>query len=591
MRIRRLPEGVVNRIAAGEVIERPASVVKELVENALDAGAGRIEVWLDGGGRSLIAVEDDGAGMSPDELPLALERHATSKLDGEDLVRIRTLGFRGEALPSIGAVSRMRIATRTPEADAACELAVEGGALGPLRGCAGARGTRIEVADLFYRTPARLKFLRSERAEAEAAADIIRRLALAQPAVGFNLRVDGRETLDLPARGGLVEGARETRMRQVMGRGTLEAGFVVEAERGPVRLFGFAGLPTAARTSSRHQYLFVNSRPVQDRLLKAALRAAYSDLLFHDRQPVACLYLELPPELVDVNVHPTKAEVRFAEPAAIRGLVVGALKRALAEQGHRSAMRPPLMGAGAASAGGRTQWAIAGFAPADAAGLADAGDRTAVALDLGPPLARSEELPSAEQVAHPLGAARAQLHANYIVAETAEGMVIVDQHAAHERLVYERLKTELEASGVRRQALLVPEVVELEPAEQAALLGQAEDLEALGLVVERFGEGAVIVREVPAALGAASVAALLRDVAGDLEELGSTVRLREAIDRVLGVMACHHSVRAGRRLGVEEMNALLRDIESGRFTGQCIHGRPTYIELKLDEIERLFARR
>ena len=495
--IRRLPEAVANRIAAGEVVERPASVVKELVENAIDAGATRIEVALEAGGKGLIRVGDDGCGMPPDELPLALERHATSKLADEQLQQITTLGFRGEALPSIASVARLRLVSRTAAMAEAWSLAVAGGAAGELAPAPGGPGTRVEVRDLFFKVPARLNFLRSERAEAEAAEEVVRRLALARPELAFSLSVDGRTVFRAEPAGELFADALLHRLAAVMGREFVANAIEIDALRDGVGLRGFAGLPTFSRRDARAQHLFVNRRPVQDRLLKQALRAAYSDLLFHDRQPLAALFLELPPELVDVNVHPAKAEVRFRDPAAVRGLVIGALKRALAEHGHRSAAAgPAALGAfrpGTAARPPGLAEPAAGWAP----GLLQA------ALAVGAPAARALPEEPAEAMAHPLGAARAQLHQSWILAETAASLILVDQHAAHERIVYERLKAELRAGGVRRQALLLPEVVELDAADAARLLARLPQLAELGLVVEPFGPGAVLVRELPALLGQA----------------------------------------------------------------------------------------
>ncbi len=582
--IRRLPEAVANRIAAGEVVERPASVVKELVENAIDAGATRIEVALEAGGKGLIQVSDDGCGMAPHELPLALERHATSKLIDEQLTRITTLGFRGEALPSIASVSRLRLTSRTGGMSEAWSLGVDGGEAGAAGPAPGGQGTRIEVRDLFFKVPARLGFLRSERTESEAAEEVVRRLALARPELAFSLSVDGRVVFRAEAAGELFADALLHRLAAVMGREFVANAIELDAERDGIALRGFAGLPTFSRRDARQQHLFVNRRPVQDRLLKQALRAAYSDLLFHDRQPLAALFLELPPELVDVNVHPAKAEVRFRDAAAVRGLVVGGLKRALAEHGHRSAA------AGAA--------ALGAFRPGSAvrpAGLAEQGIgwepvSDQAALEVGAPAART--LPeTAFELEHPLGAARAQLHKSWILAETATSLILVDQHAAHERIVYERLKAELRAGGVRRQALLLPEVVELDPSEAARVLANAAPLAELGLVVEPFGPGAVLVRELPALLGQAPAGELVRDLAADLAEAPEAAGLEAALESVLAGIACHGSVRAGRRLGVDEMNALLRQMESTPFSGQCNHGRPTYIELAREDVERLFGRR
>lgn len=595
--IRKLPEGTVNRIAAGEVIERPASVVKELVENAVDAGAGRIDVTVDGGGLELIQVVDDGAGMMAEELPLAVERHATSKLVDDQLVRITSLGFRGEALPSIGAVSRLRLVSRPAGAPCAAELLVSGDVTDGPRPAAAGRGTRVEVRDLFYKTPARLKFLKTPRTEVEAVADVVRRLALARPDLGFSLVADGREVLRLEPLDGLFAEAGLERAAAVIGRDFRADALLIEAERDGARLVGFAGLPTLSRNHARHQYLAVNRRPVQDRLLKGALKAAYSDLLFHDRQPVAVLLIEVPTDAVDVNVHPSKAEVRFREPGRVRGLVVGGLRRALAEHGHRASASVGTAALGAFRPGGaipvpssRPPQPRPGLAEAGAAWQAPAGGLLAAL----PPMARADTDPAEvapDDGAYVLGVARAQLHDSYIVAQTRDGLVVVDQHAAHERIVYERLKAEIRDGGVRRQALLLPEIVELDPAERRIVLERAGDLLELGLAVEGFGGAAVIVRETPAMLGVAAVGPLVRDLASDLLELGDAQSLREALERIAATMACHGSVRAGRRLGLAEMDGLLRAMERTPFTGQCNHGRPTYIQLGIEDIERLFGRR
>ncbi|MFO1048554.1 MAG: DNA mismatch repair endonuclease MutL [Geminicoccaceae bacterium] len=583
--IRRLPEAVANRIAAGEVVERPASVVKELVENAIDAGAARIEVALEAGGRGLIRVTDDGCGIAAAELPLAVERHCTSKLADEQLREIATLGFRGEALPSIGAVARLRLTSRTAAMGEAWSLAVEGGVVGAPAPAAGARGTRVEVRDLFFKVPARLKFLRADRTEAEAAAEAVRRLALARPELAFALAVDGQASLRCHPAEGLFAQALLERLAGLLGRDFPANAIELEAERDGIRLTGFAGLPTFSRRDARGQQLFVNRRPVQDRLLRQAVRAAYADLLFHDRQPVVALYLELPPELVDVNVHPAKAEVRFRDPALVRGLVVGALKRALAEHGHR-----------AATAGHAT---LAAFRPGGVArppGLAEDAapwrpELLQAALAVGAPAGPAAAEPAAPSESYPLGAARAQLHRSWILAETADSLILVDQHAAHERIVYERLKAELRAGGVRGQALLIPEVVELAPADRDRLLAALPQLTALGLVLEAFGPDTVLVRELPALLGRTAAGELLRDLAAELAEAPEPEGLEAALEAVLAGVACHGSVRAGRRLSAEEMNALLRQMEATPRSGQCNHGRPTYIELRREDVERLFGRR
>ncbi len=587
-RIRRLPDPLVNRIAAGEVVERPASVVKELVENALDAGAREVRIAWEEGGRATIRVEDDGCGMAPEELPLALERHATSKLTDDQLVAIRTLGFRGEALPSIAAVARLSLTSRQKGADSAWRIHAEGGVAEDPEPAAGPFGTRVEVRDLFFNMPARRKFLKTPRSEGNAALEVVRRLALAVPEVRFRVWQDGRTLLDLEdaATDPLV------RISALVGRDFAAHALRIEAEREGILLTGYAGLPTCSRNHARHQYLFVNGRPVQDRLLRACLRAAYSDLLFHDRQPVAVLFLRLPPERVDVNVHPQKSEVRFREPERVRGLVIGALRRALAEHGHRSAVsvrgwvpgNRPGASAGTAPPGSEEPSRLVLEAYAPQPGLAEAPH------GFGPP----EEEPPAGISGEPgpLGIARALLAGTYILAENADGLVIVDQHAAHERIVYEGLKKELREGGIRRQLLLIPEVVELAPEDCQRILDHADPLSELGLVVESFGERAVIVREVPGLLaGRLDIGELVRDLSHEFETYGEALSLRERMERVLAQIACHGSIRAGRRLGLEEMNALLRQIERTPYSGQCNHGRPTYIRISRSDLERMFERR
>ena len=614
MPIRRLPSRTVDRIAAGEVVERPANAVKELVENALDAGAAHIEVQVEGGGLRRILVADDGCGLDADELALAVERHATSKLperaDGEaDLLAIATLGFRGEALPSIGSVSRLRLASRPRAGGEAHGLEVEAGTVGAVGPAAfagpsgGPHGLRIEVRDLFHATPARLKFMKSERAEALAIADELKRHAMARPTVGFTLEIDGRRVFRF-APEAPDEPGRLARLASVLGRDFEANALAVDQARDAVRLSGFVGLPTFHRGDARHQHLFVNGRPVKDRLLAGALRGAYADVLARDRHPVAALFLHLAPELVDVNVHPAKAEVRFRDPAGVRGLIVGGLRHVLAAQGWRASSTLAeatleTLRAGGAGSGGHPGWTP----PPSARGWSAAGAwREAAALPgLAEPSARVEPWAASVPVdaapgelaeARPLGAARAQLHECYVVAQTRDGVVIVDQHAAHERLVYERLKAEAAAGGAQRQALLLPEVVELDPADAERVAAAAPALEALGLVLEAFGPGAVLVRETPALLGArADTGGLVRDLADDLAETGSPLALEERLAQVLATAACRGSVRSGRRLTGEEMNALLRQMEATPRSGQCNHGRPTWVELKLDDIERLFGRR
>ncbi len=594
--IRQLDAAAANRIAAGEVVERPASAVKELVENALDAGARRIDVAYADGGKRLIRVADDGVGIPVAELPLALARHATSKLDGEDLVNITSFGFRGEALPSLGAVARLTVTSRAAGADEAAQLTVRGGVDSPVRPAARAAGTLVEVEGLFSATPARLKFLRSDRAEATAIAETLRRLAMAAPAVGFTLRdvsdADApREVLRLdPEPGDLFDGLRG-RLRAVLGPEFIENALPIDAERDGLRLTGFAALPTYSRGAAVSQHLFVNGRPVRDRLLLGALRGAYSDLLPRDRHPAAVLDLSLPAAEVDVNVHPAKAEVRFRDPGQVRGLIVGALKAALAGAGHRGstttglgmlgAFRAPTPGAAPLAAARAWQAPPPGFAEPSGAPIGMSA-RVEGASDARPDVeAAPNDLP--------LGVARAQVHDAYLIAQTADGIVIVDQHAAHERLVYERLKAERAGGRVPSQMLLIPEIVALDAGACARLADAADDLAALGLVVEPFGGDALCLRETPAALGAVDGRALLRDVADALDE--DRPGLAERLDAVLSSMACHGSVRAGRRMSGPEMDALLREMEATPLSGQCNHGRPTYIEMRLADIERLFGRR
>lgn len=594
-RIRRLPDHLVDRIAAGEVVERPASVVKELVENAIDAGARRIDIALEEGGRRLVLVEDDGCGMEADELPLALERHATSKLDDERLIRITTLGFRGEALPSIAAVSRLTLTSRTAGAACAYRLRAEAGRLWPVEPAPGPQGTQVAVRDLFFALPARLAFLKSERRETAAAREVVQRLALARPEIAFRLRADGRTLLDLrPAAEGRGLPSLE-RVAELVGADFAEAAIFLDAERDGLRLSGFAALPSCTRNHARDQYLFVNGRPVQDRLLRACLRAAYSDLVFGDRQPLAVLFLTLPPECVDVNVHPQKSEVRFLEPERVRGLVVGALRRALAEHGHKSSVRVRLGVAAAPAQTARPQ-APSTYAmpfavgPTPGPGLAEAAQSfRAAGL---PPSAPEREDTDLAGTQGALGRALGCLNDTWIIAAGEDGLIIVDQHAAHERIVYERLKAQLRAGGVARQLLLMPQVVELTEDERAVLLHEAETLCRLGLVLEAFGPQAVIVREVPALLGeVADLRRLLCDLAHELQELGEALSLRERLERVLATVACHGSVRAGRRLSLAEMDALLRAIEQTPYSAQCNHGRPTWVRLGRVELEKLFGRR
>ncbi|AMN40002.1 DNA mismatch repair endonuclease MutL [Rhodoplanes sp. Z2-YC6860] len=608
MPVRQLPETLVNRIAAGEVVERPASVVKELVENALDAGATRVEIATDGGGRRLIRITDDGAGMTRADLELSVERHATSKLNDDDLLEIDTLGFRGEALPSIGSVARLGITTRHVSEPNAWSIAVDAGEKSAVKPAALSGGTRVEVRDLFYATPARLKFLKSDRSEAEAVREVVRRLAMSRPDVAFTLVADDRAPVTWPA---ALPGApgRLARLADVLGAEFRANAVEVHGERNDVIVEGFAGLPTHSRANSLGQYLFVNGRPVRDKLLIGVIRGAYADYLSRDRHPVVALFVTLPPREVDVNVHPAKTEVRFRDATLVRSLLIHALKEALAREGQRAAttggsatiasFRPaalprrgafdwrrslarPLPPRGAVAA-----WSESAPEP----GLAEAAQAV---FDVGPAAATARvevAEPVADLLDRPLGAARAQVHDTYIVSQTRGGLVIVDQHAAHERLVYERMKAALDQKGIARQILLIPEIVDLDPADAERLAGRASELQRFGLVIEAFGPGAIAVRETPSMLGEIDAAALTRDLAEHMAEWDEALPLERRLMHVAATMACHGSVRAGRRLKAEEMNALLREMEATPNSGQCNHGRPTYVELKLTDIERLFGRR
>jgi DNA mismatch repair protein MutL len=600
MTVRRLDPVLVDRIAAGEVIERPAAAVKELVENAIDAGARAIAVTIAAGGRELIRVVDDGAGMTPEDLALAVERHATSKLPDGDLFAINSLGFRGEALPSIGSVARLSIATRRQDAAQGIGLVVEAGEKGVVRPVAAAFGTRIEVSDLFAFTPARLKFLKSDRAEAQAVSEMLRRLAIAHPAIRFSLEGEHVTSFDWPAES-FGEDGQLRRLARALGRDFPENALRLEAQREGFRISGFAGLPTFHRGTSAGVHLAVNGRPVRDKLLLSAVRGAYADVVPSDRHPVLFLDVACEPRLVDVNVHPAKSEVRFRDPALVRGLVVSGLKGALAEAGHRAtttggartldAFRAVFAGGASGSIPRPNFPATPGWSQAGAGlNAAPQSGFEGFAAPSADARAHAAE-PAPDALDRPLGAARAQVHETYIVAQTREGMVIVDQHAAHERLVYERLKAERAKSGIARQPLLLPEVVELDPVDADRLIAATEELDTLGLRLEAFGPGAVLVREAPSQLAGGNLQRLVRDVADALAEHGTAGSLERRLDHVLATMACHNSVRAGRRLRPEEMDALLREMEVTPNSGQCNHGRPTYVELKLSDIEKLFGRR
>jgi DNA mismatch repair protein MutL len=601
MAIRELPPNLVNRIAAGEVVERPASVVKELIENAIDAGASRIDILATAGGLGVIRVTDDGVGMDASDLALSVERHATSKLADDDLSHILTLGFRGEALPSIGAVARLAIQSRARGAAQAYEVAVDGGRKSALKPAALGEGTRVEVRDLFYATPARLKFMKSERAESGAIADMVKRLALAKPEIAFSLANGERTTLRLdPCPPGLIDHGL-ARLGRILGEDFVTDALPVSASRGEVALEGFAGLPTLHRPNAAQLYLVVNGRPVRDKLLAGTVRAAYGDLLPQGRYPMLALFLTLPPQDVDVNVHPAKTELRFRDPNGVRSLLIGAVRDALGKAGHRATAS---LSQAALDRMARPEPSVTppqGFSqrqgyygsPSRSFGFAERAQ--APLSPLAEPSGDMRAVTDNQQeAAYPLGAARAQVQDTFIIAETSDALVIVDQHAAHERLVYERLKRAFANGGIARQMLLIPEVVKLDAETAASLCSASGELERLGLVIEPFGASAVVVREVPSLLGTFPVKDLLKDLADELAERESeegSRLLAERLDHVLSTMACHGSVRAGRRLTPEEMNALLRDMEKTPFTGQCNHGRPTYIELKLADIEKLFSRR
>ncbi|WP_299704721.1 DNA mismatch repair endonuclease MutL [uncultured Tateyamaria sp.] len=592
--IRQLDDAAINRIAAGEVVERPASAVKELVENAIDAGAKRISVDIADGGKTLIRVTDDGCGIAAEDLPLALSRHATSKIDGSDLLNIHTFGFRGEALPSLGAVGRLTITSRVPGADAA-EISVAGGTASAVKPAALNAGTVITLRDLFFATPARLKFLRTDRAEAQAITDVIKRLAMAEPYVRFELRDvsnDPRSVFKVEAQTGDVMDALKGRLRDTLGQDFTDNAIPIDTERDGLHLTGYAALPTYSRGAAVTQFLYVNGRPVKDKLLTGALRAAYFDFLSRDRHPAAALFIDCDPQLVDVNVHPAKSEVRFRDPGTARGLIVSGLRHALANAGHRAsttvagatlgAMRPEpteprVYQMDRPSLGPR--------APIETGFAEMAQDYSARVVEPAP-----MPEPEADPSDLPLGVARGQVHENYIVAQTATGMVIVDQHAAHERLVYEKLKTQMAENGVAAQALLIPEIVSLSTGDCARLLEIADDLARFGLGIEAFGGDAVAVRETPAILGEVDAKAMIHDILDELADLGSSQSVQAKVEAILSRVACHGSIRSGRRMRAEEMNALLREMEATPHSGQCNHGRPTYVELKLADIERLFGR-
>lgn len=598
--IQQLGPAAVNRIAAGEVIERPAAAVKELVENAIDAGARSIDIAITHGGISLIEVSDDGAGIPERELPLALERHATSKIDGDDLLNINTFGFRGEALPSLGAVARLKIETRFLGDDSGSVIKVEAGRISAVSPASRAHGTLVTVADLFYATPARLKFLKSERAEAMAITDMVKRLAMACPEIAFSLTDRTEKTrrlLELPRETGDAEMATAARLGRILGRDFTQNAIWVDTERDGLTLKGMAGLPTYSKGNAVAQYLFVNGRPVKDRMLTGALRAAYRDVMSQNRHPVAALFIDCAPELVDVNVHPAKSEVRFRDAGLARGLIVSGLKHALAEAGHRStttisqatlgAMQPqphaPIYQMERRPASTSQLHPMPGFAET----ARPSARVEAPAMEEGSP--EPDDLAPCSSM--PLGAARAQVHENYIIAQTEDGITIIDQHAAHERLVYEQLKAQFAKGQVPSQALLIPEIVELDAHQIHSILDVSGALANIGLEIEAFGGNAICVRATPAILGEINVHALVRDILDALEAEGISDVLEQHINAILSRMSCHGSIRSGRRMTAPEMNALLRQMEAEPMSGQCNHGRPTYVSLKLADIEKLFGRR
>ena len=619
--IRLLPDTIINQIAAGEVVERPASAVKELVENAIDAGASRIDIRLREGGLAGLSVDDDGFGMMPADLEMAIRRHATSKLPEDDIARINHFGFRGEALPSIASVSRLVITSRAEASDEAWRIEVRHGEVIPLSPSSRQRGTRVEISELFQSVPARLKFLKTRRTEAAQSIDMVKRLAMAHPAVGFSLHDDDRAVLELAPRLTAMDHdpaeASRLRMRDIMGGRFADEAVRIESHRDGASLNGFAGLPTQNKATTEGMHLFVNNRPVRDRQWLAAVRAAYGDTLPRGRHPAVVLFIDLPPDDVDVNVHPAKSEVRFRDAAMIRGLVIGALQQALAiasqqttadggaamldrlrqSSGYNPGWRGSSQGRGwssspSSSSSSSPDWQAPGFGDSlnapPAARLTETGAMPSGHDQAGEIPPADDTLPSED---YPLGAARAQLHKTYIVAETGDGMVIIDQHAAHERLVLERMKSAMEQDGIERQILLLPEVVEPGQGEAALLLDHTEMLSRLGLVIEAFGDGAVLVREVPSLLGQGDVASMLTDIAEELQHLGASTLLEDRINHILATMSCYGSVRAGRGLNGQEMNALLREMEQTPRSGQCNHGRPTWISLSLAEIEKLFSRR
>ena len=596
--IRQLSDAAANRIAAGEVVERPSSAIKELVENSIDAGASRIDISYSDGGKTLIRVKDNGHGIAENQLMLALSRHATSKIDGTDLLNIHTFGFRGEALPSMGAVGRLTITSRIENVSMGATITVDGGVIHQVRPAPSSIGTIVELRNLFHATPARLKFLRTDRAESGAISDVIKRLAMSEPFIGFTLRDitsggKGRIIFRADPEAGDLFDAMYGRLSKILGIDFAKNSFRVDAERDGMTLTVYASLPTYSRGSSVSQYIFVNGRPVKDKSLLSALRAAYSDFLHNGRYPLAALFVECDFERVDVNVHPAKAEVRFREPGIVRGLVISALRHALAEEGHRASST-----VADATLGAFKKSEISNISTnlrmnqswsremqnnnLDQVGFSELQNNFS---------ARQASIETNnDQISNRLGAARAQVHENYIISQTADGIVIVDQHAAHERLVYEKLKNKMALNGVSSQTLLIPEIIELSEQDSAVLMDLSADLSRFGLSIENFGGNSIVVRETPAILGEVNAKSLILDILDELKDWSESNLIKEKLDAILSRVACHGSIRSGRIMKGEEMNALLREMEITPHSGQCNHGRPTYVKLKLSDIEKLFGR-
>ncbi|WP_345096879.1 DNA mismatch repair endonuclease MutL [Bartonella acomydis] len=612
MTIRHLSENIINQIAAGEVIERPANVVKELVENAIDAGATRIEIITANGGKNFIKVSDNGYGIPADQLILAVSRHCTSKIT-DDVHNICFLGFRGEALPSIGSVAKLKLISRTQDAESAAEIIVTAGKIVGPKPAAANLGTIVEVRDLFFVTPARLKFMKTDRAETNAITDMVKRIAIAFPHIRFSLSGADRTSMELPATENNTQGQLH-RITQIIGKEFAANSIALNAERESVHLTGFTCLPSFNRSNSLHQFAYVNGRPVRDKFLFGAIRGAYADVMTRDRYPVSILFIDLPPSDVDVNVHPTKADVRFRDQGLIRGLIIGAIHEAL----HQAGVRPTLTRSEAMLAAFQIQQPLKKFKNTDLSSSyslqphhfaspsmvhqpLDMNSSFGLKEDTNP-LMEGLNTPSgdtyiqsstssSEELSYPLGAARAQIHKNYIIAQTQDSLIIVDQHAAHERLIYEALKNALYSKPLPSQLLLIPEIIELSEEDATCLLAHKDSLQKFGLGIEAFGPGAIVVRETPSILGEINVQALIKDLADEAAEYDTTDNLKAMLDYVAATMACHGSIRSGRLLHPEEMNALLRQIEATPNTGTCNHGRPTYIELKLTDIERLFGRK